>query len=100
MSEDLHNISRRFMREPLHFKVEKRSLERIGLKHFYVYVDTDEWKFETLCDLFETDSLPKVAIFCNTWDGVAQLAIRARGSHLNVSIMVGNISVSVVAGLG
>ncbi|KAG0278538.1 translation initiation factor eIF4A [Linnemannia exigua] len=40
------------------------SLERVP--HYYVDVSREEWKFETLCDLYELLMLPQIVVFCNT----------------------------------
>jgi superfamily II DNA/RNA helicase len=37
-----------------------------GIKQFYVAVEREEWKFDTLCDLYDTLTITKALIFCNT----------------------------------
>lgn len=52
-----------------------------GIKQFFVAVEREEWKFDTLCDLYDTLTITQAVIFCNTkrkvcarppvWAGVA-----------------------------
>ena len=37
-----------------------------GLKQFFVAVEKEEWKFDTLCDLYDTLTITQGVIFCNT----------------------------------
>ncbi|KAF9342342.1 translation initiation factor eIF4A, partial [Mortierella sp. NVP85] len=57
MSTGIMEVSSKFMREPIHILVKKEGFiqERIKqLKQFYVQVDKEEWKLDTLCDFYET----------------------------------------------
>lgn len=33
---------------------------------FFVAVEKEEWKFDTLCDLYDTLTVTQAVIFCNT----------------------------------
>ncbi|GAB2278889.1 hypothetical protein Dimus_013563 [Dionaea muscipula] len=37
-----------------------------GIKQFFVAVEKDEWKFDTMCDLYDTLTITQAVIFCNT----------------------------------
>ncbi|KAJ4776373.1 eukaryotic initiation factor 4A-III [Rhynchospora pubera] len=37
-----------------------------GIKQFFVSVEREEWKFDTLCDLYDTLTITQAVIFCNT----------------------------------
>ena len=39
-----------------------------GIRQFYVSVEKEEWKLDTLCDLFESLTGTQVRLSCwNTW---------------------------------
>ena len=40
--------------EPLRVLVKRDELTLEGIKQFFVAVEKEEWKFDTLCDLYET----------------------------------------------
>lgn len=37
-----------------------------GIKQFFVAVEREEWKFDTLCDLYDTLTITQAVIFVNT----------------------------------
>ena len=43
-----------------------------GIKQFFVAVEREEWKFDTLCDLYDTLTITQAVIFCNTKRKVAK----------------------------
>ena len=47
-----------------HFFSDELTLE--GIKQFFVAVEREEWKFDTLCDLYDTLTITQAVIFCNT----------------------------------
>lgn len=66
MPQDVLEITSRFMREPIKILVKKEELTLEGIRQFYINVTKEEWKFDTLTDLYETISLTQTVIFCNT----------------------------------
>lgn len=46
------------------FNSDELTLE--GIKQFFVAVEKEEWKFDTLCDLYDTLTITQAVIFCNT----------------------------------
>jgi superfamily II DNA/RNA helicase len=43
-----------------------REVSKNFMFDFYVGVEKDEWKLETLCDLYESVTIAQAVIFCNT----------------------------------
>jgi len=59
-------ISEASMDLPLRILVKRNELTLEGIKQFYVAVDREEWKLDTLCDLFEGIPNKQAIFFCNT----------------------------------
>ena len=60
-------MSKRFMRDPIRILPKKEERAHVmGGKHFYIDVEREEWKFDTLCDLFESLTITLSVIFVNT----------------------------------
>ena len=55
-----------------------------GIKQFYVNVEKEEWKLDTLCDLYETLAITQSVIFANTRRKVLLLL---RGYHLHMLVL-------------
>lgn len=66
MPNDVLDVSKYFMRDPIRILVKKEELTLEGIKQFFVNVEREDWKLGTLCDLYETLSITQAVIFCNT----------------------------------
>jgi translation initiation factor 4A len=66
MPVDALELTKRFMRDPTIILVKRDELTLDGIKQFYVAVEREEWKLETLCDLYETLTITQAMIYCNT----------------------------------
>lgn len=56
-----------------------------GIKQFYVAVEKEEWKLDTLFDLYETVTILQAVIFCNTRYKVDWLTEKMRSREFTVS---------------
>ena len=62
-----------------------------GIKQFYVGVEKEDWKFDTLCDLYDTLTITQAVIFCNTRKKVEWLSEKMKESNFTVSSMHGDM---------
>jgi len=91
MPADVLDVTKRFMREPIRILVKKEELTLEGIKQFYVMVEKEEWKLDTLCDLYETLAITQAVIFCNTRRKVDWLTERMHERDFTVSCMHGDM---------
>ncbi|MFN3715086.1 MAG: helicase-related protein, partial [Alcanivoracaceae bacterium] len=91
MPSDVLDVTRRFMREPIRILVKRDELTLEGIKQFYVSVEKEEWKFDTLCDLYETLTITQAIIYCNTRRKVDWLMERMQAKDFTVSCMHGDM---------
>eukprot|EP00808_Paulinella_micropora_P003262 g80604.t1 len=92
MPDEVLEISTRFMRDPIQILVKKEQVTLEGIKQFYVAVEKEQWKFETLCDLYETLTITQAIIYCNTRRKVDQLTDQMNEKDFTVSSMHGDMS--------
>ena len=59
-------ITRKFMSKPVRILVKRDELTLEGIKHVYVNVEKEDWKLDTLCDLYETLEITQSVISVNT----------------------------------
>jgi len=52
------------MRDPIRILVKKDQLTLEGIKQFYIAIEREEWKFDTLCDLYSTLTITQAIIYC------------------------------------
>ena len=88
MPAEVLEVTKKFMREPIRILVKKDELTLEGIKQFYVAVEKEEWKFDTLCDLYTTLTITQAVIFSNTRRKVDWLTERMRSEDFTVSAMV------------
>jgi len=48
------NTTGQFLRDPIRILVKRDELTLQGIKQFYVFIPSDRYEFETLCDLYES----------------------------------------------
>jgi translation initiation factor 4A len=60
------DLTQFFMNNPVQILVKNDELTLEGIKQFYIGVDKEEWKFDTLCDLYEAISVAQSIIYCNS----------------------------------
>eukprot|EP00588_Corethron_pennatum_P012712 CAMPEP_0194267256 /NCGR_PEP_ID=MMETSP0169-20130528/1836_1 /TAXON_ID=218684 /ORGANISM="Corethron pennatum, Strain L29A3" /LENGTH=466 /DNA_ID=CAMNT_0039008075 /DNA_START=34 /DNA_END=1434 /DNA_ORIENTATION=+ len=85
------DMTRKFMADPVRVLVKRDELTLEGIKQFFVAVEKEEWKFDTLCDLYDTLTITQAVIFCNTKKKVDWLANKMREANFTVSAMHGDM---------
>lgn len=91
MPLDVLEVTQRFMREPIRILVKRDELTLEGIKQFFVAIDREEWKFDTLCDLYETLTITQAIIYCNTRRKVDWLTEKMQSKDFTVSAMHGDM---------
>merc|ERR1712238_623255 len=91
MPLDVLEVTQRFMREPVRILVKKAELTLEGIKQFYVAVDKEEWKLDTLCDLYETLTITQAIIYCNARRKVDWLTESPHTRDFTVSALHGEM---------
>lgn len=92
MPAEILEISQRFMRNPIRILVKRDELTLEGIKQFYVAVEREDWKLETLCDLYETLTITQAIIYCNTRRKVDWLTDKMSQRDFTVSAMHGDMT--------
>lgn len=58
-------MTNKFMTNPMKILVKRDELTLEGIKQFFVAVEKEEWKFDTLTDLYDNLTITQSVIFCN-----------------------------------
>jgi len=91
MPLDILEITTKFMRDPIRILVKKDELTLEGIKQFYIAVEREEWKLDTLCDLYETLTITQAITYCNTRRKVDWLTENMTQKDFTVSCMHGDM---------
>jgi len=87
MPPDILDLTTKFMRDAVRILVKKDELTLEGIRQFYVAIEKEDWKLDTLCDLYETLTITQAIIYCNTRRKVDFLADQLQKRDFTVSTM-------------
>jgi len=91
LPNDVLEMTQKFMSKPINILVKRDELRLDGVKQFFVSVEHEEWKFETLCDLYDSLTITQAVIFCNSRKKVEWLWEKMRQQNFTVSSMHGDM---------
>ncbi|KAI5327263.1 hypothetical protein L3X38_026659 [Prunus dulcis] len=91
LPHEILEVTNKFMTDPVRILVKRDELTLEGIKQFFVSIEREEWKFDTLCDLYETLTITQAVIFCNTKRKVDWLTEKLRSNNFTVSSMHGDM---------
>jgi len=87
MSKDILKITKIFMKNPKHILVKKEEVTLEGVQQFYVMLDSQNQKLDTLMNLYESLNISQAVIFVNTRRGVDELFTKMNAQQFTVSCM-------------
>lgn len=91
MPAEVLEVTKKFMRDPIRILVKRDELTLEGIKQFYIAVEKEDWKLDTLCDLYETVTITQAVIFCNTRRKVEWLTEKMHAREFTVSALHGEM---------
>ena len=86
LPHDVLEMTTKFMTDPIRILVKRDELTLEGIKQFFVAVEKEDWKFDTLCDLYDTLTITQAVIFCNTRRKVRFLILSTFPPRLTLSL--------------
>lgn len=97
LPHDVLEMTTKFMTDPVRVLVKRDELTLEGIKQFFVAVEKEDYKFDTLCDLYDTLTITQAVIFCNTRRKV-RLAVRGGGGLRSQGVTRTGLTVLSFAG--
>jgi len=91
MTREVLEMTKKFMNNPIRILVKRDELTLEGIKQFFVAVEKEEWKFDTLCDLYDALTITQAVIFCNTKKKVDWLSEKMTKANFTVAAMHGDM---------
>ena len=88
---DVLDVSKRFLRDPIRVLVKKDELTLLGIKQFYIAIEQEDFKLDTLCDLYESLEITQAIIYCNTKHKVEWLRDELNSRDFTVSCIHGEM---------
>lgn len=91
ISKNLLNISKKILNEPIKILLKNSELIVDLISQFYINVETEEYKFDTLLDLFNIISTSQSIIFCNTIKKVEWLEENLKENNFTITVIHSNM---------
>lgn len=91
MNKDILEVTKKFMSDPTKILVKRDEISLEGIKQYFVNVEKEDWKFDTLCDLYDSLTITQCVIFCNTKKKVDWLSQKLAQSNFAVVSMHGDM---------
>ena len=89
---NIDELTSQIAKNPINILVKPESLTLEGIKQFFVPVDDDKMKFDTLIDIYSSVSLTQSIIYCNSVKRVEELQLSLQYYNFNASIIHSNMS--------
>eukprot|EP01126_Amoeba_proteus_P000776 TRINITY_DN10222_c0_g2_i6.p1 TRINITY_DN10222_c0_g2~~TRINITY_DN10222_c0_g2_i6.p1 ORF type:complete len:369 (-),score=34.69 TRINITY_DN10222_c0_g2_i6:87-1193(-) len=91
MPPEALEITQKFMNNPIRILVQQDEITLEGIRQFYINCDREQYKFDVLCDLYDTLNIAQAVIFCNTRKKVDWLTDQLRLKDFTVSATHGDL---------
>ena len=91
MPEVFFQITEKFMRDPIKILVKSEQLTLEGINQYYINVEKNSYKFDTLCELFSILTINQSMIYCNNKKIVDDLTYKLRRENFTVSCIHSNM---------
>jgi superfamily II DNA/RNA helicase len=94
MSNNVFSISKIFMHDPIKILLKNNEVIIDLITQFYIDVETEESKFDTLLDLYNLVSAAQTIIFCNTIRKVEWLEQQLKLNNFTITTIHSNMNQS------
>ena len=95
MNDNFFNITKKFMRDPIKILVKNDELTLEGIRQYYINLEQNEFKFDTLCDLYSGFSVSQSIIYCNSKKIVDVLSNKLINNNFSVTSIHGDMTQSM-----
>ena len=81
---EIQSLTEKFMRDPIKILVKTEQVTLEGIKQYFIAIEDDNQKYDTLKDLFEQISVSQCIIYCNSIKRVIDLSEALRNDNFPV----------------
>jgi superfamily II DNA/RNA helicase len=92
MPPDFFELSSHIMRNTIQILVEPEKLSLKGIKQYVINIDSNDYKFDILCDLYDVLSLSQSIIYCNSRKMVEDLSAKLVNANFSVTSIHGSMT--------
>ena len=94
LPENVMQLTKHFMKNPIHILVKTVELTLEGIKQYHVDAGCEDWKFDVLCDLYQNMNITQAIIYLNSQKKCDILHDRMHDNNFSVSRIHGRMEQS------
>merc|ERR1712048_474921 len=91
MPQEVLEMTTDLLKTPFRLLVKRDEVSVQAIKQFYVNVEQEKWKFDTLCDLYDSMTITQTVIFCNNRKKVDWLTQKMRAANFPIASIHGDM---------
>lgn len=91
LSREVLEVTGKFTTDPVKILVKRDDITLEGIKQYHIQCEKEDWKFDTLCDLYDSLTITQAVIFCNTKIKVNWLTDQMKKANFTVVAMHGDM---------
>ena len=65
MDTEVIEVASQLLRDPVKILVKPQDVPLDGIKQYYIPLDSEDWKYDVLCDLYQQLNINQALIYCN-----------------------------------
>ena len=92
MPNEKLQLAYNFTRDPMHILVKTEELTLEGIGQYYINIEREEWKYETLTDLYNCIVIYQLMIYCNSKRKVEHLSKQLKRDGFTCSCIHGEMN--------
>jgi translation initiation factor 4A len=93
MDTDVIEVANQLLRDPIKILVNPEDVPLDGIKQYYIPLDSEDWKYEVLCDLYQQLNINQALIYCNKRQRAEWLAEKMTTAGFPLSFIHGEMDV-------
>jgi len=94
MDINFMKLTEKFLRNPINILINKENLTLDGIVQYNIECERNEYKFDTLCDLYSLISTSQTIIYCNHHQSVEVLTKKLQEQNFKVSLIHGSMDIT------
>jgi len=93
MDSDVLEVAGQLLNNPVKILVNPENVPLDGIKQYYVPLDSEDWKYEVLCDIYQQLNINQALIYCNKRQRAEWLAEKMSAQGFPISFIHGEMDV-------
>jgi len=93
MSAEVVEVANQLLRNPVRILISPDAVPLEGIRQFYVALQREDWKYDTLCDLYQQLNINQALIYCNKRQRAEWLAEKMATQGFPLSFIHGEMDV-------